>query len=44
LRQSLMMKLSRSMAGSSGRKQASQAVHCFRIAVDLETRKTRTPG
>jgi len=31
------MKLSRSMAGSSGSKQALQAVHRFRIAVDLET-------
>jgi hypothetical protein len=33
----VMMKLLMSMAGSSGSKQPSQAFHCFRIAVDLET-------
>lgn len=37
VQKTVMMKLSRSMAGSSGSKQALQAVHCFRIAVDLKT-------
>jgi hypothetical protein len=36
VQKTVMMKLARSMTGSSGSKQALHAVHCFRIVVDLK--------